>query len=165
MKNLLFLTCLILLASCGRHAYCTDPVISISYHPDSSGVLVYEFNTYEKGTGFSKLISSNTDSVYKDTVYYGTTPYPQSHAKYTTIDGNHDYIINIPETGKTYKISEISYTGDKKVKADGGFSELKTKCTRTVSYKVNGQTFTTEGITHDGSQGPYPKAPYIGITK
>jgi hypothetical protein len=158
MKYLLFFTagCLMFFVSCSRYSTCSDPRITLYYQVDTSDTLVCEFNTYEKGTGFSKLISSKTDSVYWDSVYsyYDSAYHPQLRAKYTSVDSKYDYIINIPETGKTYKISDISYGGNKSVKASGIISENKTGCSRSVSYTLNGKIFTVNGSTYEGQRRP-----------
>lgn len=166
MKSLLFIavSSVILFTSC-RFSECSNPGVALTYKLDSSGILLFEFDTYEKGSGFSKLLSSEQDSAHIDTFYH--TQYSKETivtSNHNQVNDNYDYIITIPATGKIYMISDISHSGKKKVKADGLFSENRTACRRTVSYNVNGQTFTTEGSTYEIGYS-IPKSAEITITK
>jgi hypothetical protein len=159
MKNILFLAAglLMLFTSC-RYSDCDDPYIMLSYELDTSGKLVFTYSTYEKGTGFAKLLNSELDSARIDSPYHSTT------ANHISIDGKYDVIISIPSTGKTYKISDISYSGRKRVRADGLLSENKTRCTRTINYNVNGQTYSVEGKTYEYGYGR-PNGAVVTISK
>lgn len=153
MKNLLIIAVasILLITSC-RYSDCTNPNISLDFKLDSNNILIFKFNTYEKGGGFTKLISSDIDTAHIDSTNYRrfVTGY-----RHSSIDGTYDYIIEIPETSKTYSISNISYSGKKRVKDGGILSENKTACTRTVNYTVNAQNYTAEGDTYEkGWRGP-----------
>jgi hypothetical protein len=164
MKKILFLVAglAMLFTSC-RYSDCDDPAIVLDYQLDVTDTLFLQFDTYEKGSGFSKRLSSEQDAVYLDTGYI--TPYgPATRAKHSHIKDSYDYLITMAATGKTYKITDIGFSGKKRVRVGGIISENKTRCTRTVNYSVNGQKHTVEGTTYEYGYGGGSKGE-ITITK
>lgn len=146
-----FLFLPVFLYSC-RSVTCAEPTIQLKYDfLDSLGYLPYKFERYEKDGNFSKLLSSETD-----TARYGG--YGTPLAKYTSLDASADYIITVPVSGRRYAISDISYSGQKKT-TDGMAYEMSraVQCTRTISYKVNGENVKVEGSSYERYYGSAPK--------
>lgn len=167
MKNLLFLAIgsMLLLSSC-RYSECSEPVVGLRFMVDSTDTLRFQFDTYEKGSKFSRLVSSEGDSAYIDTLDYITHKQASTFARqHNHVDDKYDYIISVPASGKTYKISDINHSGKRKVKADGIISENRTACTRTVNYTVNGQAFSVEGSTYEIGWSMPKEGAFITITK
>lgn len=152
MKSYLFMPVMALLAiGCTRKTTCTDEMIRLKYQLKSkTDVLHFKFSTYKKGSNFSELISTEADSARMDTL---TPPY-STYSNHNSLNAANDYIIEITETGKTYKVSDINYDGDKK-KDDNVKSESRIRCTRTTYYTLNGEVKKQEGSTYDkGFGGP-----------
>ncbi len=152
MKSYLFLPVMALLTlGCTRKTTCTDENVRLKYQLQSkTDVLHFKISTYTKGSNFSGLISTETDSARMDTL---TPPYA-AYSHHNNLNAANDYIIEIPETGKTYKISNIYYDGDTK-KDDNVKSESRIRCTRTTYYTVNGEMRKQEGSVYDkGFGGP-----------
>lgn len=152
MRNLILaLFSSLLIISCGKKVTCSDPGIMLDYILDSTHKLAFTFHTYQKGSGFSKLISSEPDTAYLDNT---NTP-NYVNARHLYIGEAYDYTIEIPATGKTYKVSNISYSGHDKVRVGGFSGDGSDACTRTVSYTLNGQNYTVNGdIYKSGKNGP-----------
>ncbi len=161
MKNLLAIILIVIMGASCRYTTCEESRIYIEYQGKEIDKMIFNFKKYEKGSGFEKLLSTVTDSAE-----YKYSPYAGQYiiwAEPRFLDGNNDYIIEIPETGKVYKIYDITYSGKKKAFAGGTTSEIDTKCTRDISYKVNGTEYTVNGTVY--SYGGYAERPKIIITK
>jgi hypothetical protein len=132
---------------------CTEPDLHISYKVSIADTMHYKLNSYKKGSNFTELISTETGIAYLDTT---TGPHVTMAYHYSAKAGN-DYIIEVLSTGKSYRITDIHYDGDKR-KPDDIKSESRIRCTRTTYFTVNGEVKKQEGSTYDkGSGGPiYP---------
>lgn len=141
----------VFLYSC-RNVTCSEPSIQLKYeYLDSLGYLPYKFERFEQGSNFSKLLSSETDTARYEG--YGT-----ALAKYTSLSAGNDYRITVLATGRQYAVSDISYSGQKKT-TDGMVYEMSraVRCTRTISYKVNGENVKVDGSSYERYYGSAPK--------
>lgn len=149
--SILFIGISLLAASC-RYSTCQESRIWLKYDGRGADKMAFNFKKYEKGSGFEKLLSTITDTArYKYSPYYGKEIF---WAEPRSIDANNDYIIEIPATGKIYKIYDITYGGKKKAADDGLISENKTKCTRDISYKINGTEYHKKGVVYTYGNEP-----------
>jgi hypothetical protein len=129
------------LYSC-RNVACTEPYLILKFKYDYSGYIVYKFERYEKGSGYTKLLFSEID----------TARYGNNFPKNSQLDGSSDYNITILATGKEYKFSDISYSGKRKT-SDGTIAEMSrsTDCTRNIHYKLNGIDYKVDGAIFSGT--------------
>ncbi len=137
----LFIIPVLIFAGCHNVA-CTEPYLILKFKYDSSGYIAYNFERYEKGSGYTKLLSSETD----------TAKNGNNYPKNSKLDGSSDYYITILATGKEYKFSDISYSGRKKT-SDGTIAEMSrsTDCTRNIHYKLNGIEYKVDGAIFSGT--------------
>ena len=166
MRYIYLLTLLLAVASCSRKADCWNPPIYLNYYCDS-GYIAFNFKTYEKGTGFTKLISNEPDTaIYRNHINLGAGIFPANDAHGTIYNAAYDYMIEIIATGKTYKIADISYDGKDKVRYGSVISEDEAiSCTHNMYYKLNDTQYSVSGGQYHRYGGSSYKKAEIYITR
>lgn len=160
MRNLLILIVLAVFVNSCVKTDCVESDIQVIISYDSATLkLYYKVSQYEKGYGFNSLITSRNDSItgvntngywfYSNTSFY--------------ISSQYDWVIEFPETGKVYKISDIHYSGRKKLSELHIMGEYRTRCFRETHYSMNGSQYTIERGTYE--KGYSYRQPEITITK
>lgn len=113
--------------------------------------LRFAVSTYEKGSNYTKLISSDTDAVSFDNVKFVAK-------KLNTLRAGADYIVEVVGWNKQYKVSNIHFDGKLKVKENGWFTDNDTRCTRDLYYTVNGEEKHLPGAVYSNGNVPAASA-------
>jgi hypothetical protein len=159
MRNLLIIfTAFLLNTACNNYSNCYEPRVSVNYYPqDTTDTIFFNFKRYVKSSNFSNLVDSVRDSF---AYHKQNTPNGQLAPEY-------DYIIDIPETGKSYKIYNIHYDGKERVKSGGVLTtnEYRTMCSRNTYFTVNGVDSIFYGAEYQKLRSYPNNWPTINITK
>ena len=167
MRNLIIIVLLAvcLFPSCKRSVTCSEPDVFLDYKIKTNDTLFISYDTlyitfesYEKGSQFSKQTSMENDTVYKMYNGYWTTI-----TKHVSLNKNYDYKIIVLNTGKTYEVSNIHYDGITSTK-DGSFGfEKGTICHRESYYTLNGKECQVKSTVCESKCTP--TLPRFDVTK
>ena len=109
---------------------------------------------YEQGSNFSKLQTEKTGNIYLKEDRDDTLKYANFRAD---IDLNSDYVIYVPATSQTFKITDISIRQEK---GERNLLSESDKCSNTVFYRLNDAEGSTRGASRSGD---YPGSATINI--
>ncbi len=149
MKYLIISFLIIGISSC-HYSMCSEPTISLKFNAQ---MLYQRFavNTYEKGSNYTKLLISDTDAIVFDNGQY-------SSKKLNTLRAGCDYIIEVVGWNKQYKVSNIHFDGNVKIRGDRWFSDDDTHCIRDLYYTVNGEEKHLQGGVYSNGNIPANRA-------
>lgn len=149
MKYLVVAFLIIGVSSC-HYSMCSEPAISLKFNAQML-YLRFAVNTYEKGSNYTNLLISDTDAVSFDGGQFASK-------KLNTLRAGCDYIIEVVGWNKQYKVSNIHYDGNVKVKSNSWFSDDDTRCTRDLYYTVNGEEKHIQGGVYNNGNVPVSRA-------
>ena len=158
MRNLIIIALsgsIILSLSCCGRIKCGDPVVVAVFQPDSVSTFIYNVHQYPVGKGFSGNHYSRTDTARNDS---------NGQVKKVELSENYDWVIEIPETGKRYEISNIHHEGKQRYDDGTRVSEMRHYCNRTTYFTLNGTEHKVDGGVYYYSASP-KEIPNIYITK
>lgn len=140
MKNLLPIATIILLTgiiSCQVDCYAPGITPSLPGY-DSADLVLVTCSKYEKYNNFT---TPTEKTYYSSTRGSGNSlisrNYGSDNQLPLALDNNYDYIIEIPATGKTYRITGITIGHGKTYNTNNG-------CTNAAKWYVNGSPFTSQ---------------------
>jgi hypothetical protein len=139
--------------SCGSRIKCFNPAVSFG----TTELFVYKIDKYTKGSGFTQLIESKTDTA---------KPYGSNGSGSNTyqLDSDFDWVITVLETNKTFSVEKIRYETYKARTTFGDSHGSNTNCHNTAVYTVNGVEHILQGKAWRYGSGPIAK-PDFYITK